>query len=562
MVGGLHVRRAPWHRPTPRWALAGVLAVQAAASLRLVWSNTAFTDEALYLWAGRLEWAHWLHGAPVPAFASYFSGAPVLYPPLGALADGLGGLAAARLLSLCFMLGATGLLWATTSRLIGQRAAFFAAASWVALGPTQFLGAFATYDAMALLLMALAAWGITRAALSEDHAGWLLAGIAALVLANLTKYASALFDPVVVGMALSAEWTRLGAKRSLAQAGVLAAYVAGGLTVALLLGGPDYGRGMVQTTLARATGYASASTVLATSWGWIKTVVVIAAFGATLAWLTERGRAKPVLLTILACAALLAPLQEARIHTTVSLQKHVDFGAWFAAVAAGYALDRLISWAGGRAVQAGAAAACAAALIVPAGVGAAQAKSLYADWPNAARFADVLGRFTAGGDGPILMDDPSIGEYYTPAGAQWWRWSSTGSVRYALHVVTAARVGSVLPAVTFQPLIARGYFTIAALTPSDRSGLNTEITADLRRNHSYHLAAQVPYGRSEYDIWVYADDVAEHSYGASAARAPGPQILSMLSLEERIVAACTAMVVSFCGLVRMTWRRRKRLQEL
>ena len=56
-------------------------------SLLLVRADTAFQDEALYLWAGHLQWAHWLHGAAVPPFAYYFSGAPVIYPPLGALAD-------------------------------------------------------------------------------------------------------------------------------------------------------------------------------------------------------------------------------------------------------------------------------------------------------------------------------------------------------------------------------------------------------------------------------------------------------------------------------------------
>src|SRR5271165_7681441 len=55
--------------------LLGVLVLQAALSLRLIWSNTAFEDEALYLWAGHLEWLHWLHGTPVPDYASFFSGA-------------------------------------------------------------------------------------------------------------------------------------------------------------------------------------------------------------------------------------------------------------------------------------------------------------------------------------------------------------------------------------------------------------------------------------------------------------------------------------------------------
>lgn len=114
--------------------LLAVLAVQAVLSLRLVWSNTAFQDEAVYLWAGHLEWSHWLYGAQIPAFQSYFSGAPVVYPPLGALADSYGGLASARVLSLFFMLAATALLYSTTRRIFDRRAAFFAAAPFAGLG--------------------------------------------------------------------------------------------------------------------------------------------------------------------------------------------------------------------------------------------------------------------------------------------------------------------------------------------------------------------------------------------------------------------------------------------
>ena len=56
-----------WGRVPGWWPLAAVLAIQAAVSLRLVRADTAFQDEALYLWAGHLQWAHWLHGAAVPA---------------------------------------------------------------------------------------------------------------------------------------------------------------------------------------------------------------------------------------------------------------------------------------------------------------------------------------------------------------------------------------------------------------------------------------------------------------------------------------------------------------
>ena len=104
--------RGSWR---PAWLpLVLVLVAQAGLSVRLFGADTAFQDEAEYLWAGHLEWSHWLHGTVVPPFPSYFSGAPVIYPPLGALADAVGGLAGARLLSLLFMLGATALLWAVT----------------------------------------------------------------------------------------------------------------------------------------------------------------------------------------------------------------------------------------------------------------------------------------------------------------------------------------------------------------------------------------------------------------------------------------------------------------
>jgi hypothetical protein len=136
------------------WPLLAVLAVQAALSASMVRTRTAFGDEALYLSAGHLEWSHWLHGAHIPQYQTWFSGAPVIYPPIGAIADSLGGLAAARLLSLIVMLGVTSFAWGTANRLLGdRRVSFFAAALFAVLAPTLHLGSFATYDAPALLLL-------------------------------------------------------------------------------------------------------------------------------------------------------------------------------------------------------------------------------------------------------------------------------------------------------------------------------------------------------------------------------------------------------------------------
>ena len=157
---------------TRGWPPVLLLTVQATLTLRLVWSNTAFADEALYLSAGRLELARLFTGSPVPDFARYFSGAPVIYPPLGAIAASARWLAAARLLSMALMLTATALLHGVTGRLFNRRSAFFAAALFAGLGGTQFLGALATYDALALCLLALGTWlAVIAAARAGPEAG-------------------------------------------------------------------------------------------------------------------------------------------------------------------------------------------------------------------------------------------------------------------------------------------------------------------------------------------------------------------------------------------------------
>ena len=193
------------------WPLLVVLGVQTALSVSMVRARTAFGDEALYLSAGHLEWSRWLHGTEIPAYQTSFSGAPVIYPPIGAIADSLGGLTAARLLSLVFMLGVTSLVWCTVTRLLeDKRAAFFAAALFAVLAPTLHLGSYATYDALALLLLAAATWCAAGDGNSQKAARWTIAAGILLALANATKYATALYDPTVVCVTLLNSWQDAG----------------------------------------------------------------------------------------------------------------------------------------------------------------------------------------------------------------------------------------------------------------------------------------------------------------------------------------------------------------
>ena len=331
----------------PGLLLVAILTLQAVLSLRLVWTNTAFLDEATYLFAGHAELAYWLHGAPPPSFATYFSGAPVIYPPLAALAASMGGVTAARLLSLGFMLGATGLLWGTTSKLFGTRSAFFAAALFAVTGPTQALGAFATYDAMALFLLAASAWCVVSAQDRDNSTLFLTGGILLLALANATKYATAVLDPAVVALAVVTVVKRRGLKPGLVRGGYLAAGTLGLVSAVLALGGPDYLSGVLSTTLSRAHGNNPASLILADAAKWCGLICVLAGLGVICA-LRRHDRAQLAIVTVLAAAGLLVPLNQARIHTTTSLFKQVDFGVWFAAAAAGFAIAHAFGAGGGR----------------------------------------------------------------------------------------------------------------------------------------------------------------------------------------------------------------------
>jgi hypothetical protein len=492
------------------WLFVAVLAVQAALSLRLVRADTAFQDEALYLWAGHREIANLLHGSPVPPFSAYFSGAPVIYPLFGALSDSIGGLSAARILSLAFMLGTTGLLWAVTRRIYGPTAAFFSAALFAVLAPTLHLGSFATYDAMSVFLVALSVWLVVRAGDRRDATGWMIAAGVTLALANATAYSIALFDPFVIGLALITAFPSPGGKRAVGRCLILLTVVVVLLGIGLLIGGSYYRAGIDITTLRRAPGADSALRVFADSWAWTGAVAVIASIGAIVSIAQRPWTARTWLPLLMTGAILVVPAEQAGLHTTASLSKHGTMGAWFAAIAAGYAVEWFISLAGTGRVRAVTFGACAAALALPAVIGVGQARTLSTDWPNSSSFLEIFGPLVDHSSGRVLVEDPSIAEYYLPSGGQWQRWSgtrnivlptggSTGGPSKRAGVVGSGNAG------VYAVFIQEGYFSLVALNFADTTPLDRSIQADLHANHHYRIIEVVPYGPAHgtYVIWRY-----------------------------------------------------------
>jgi Dolichyl-phosphate-mannose-protein mannosyltransferase len=469
------------------WPLLAVLAVQAALSASMVTARTAFGDEALYLSAGHLEWSHWLHGTPIPAYPTWFSGAPVIYPPIGAIANSLGGLAAARLLSLVFMLGVTCFVWGTATRLLADnRAAFFAAALFAALAPTLHLGSYATYDALALLLLAAAAW--CAAGVLGSRPGtrwrWLIGAGILLALANATKYATALYDPTVVCVTILSSWPEAGRRAALLRGAVLAGTAAAVVAVLLALGGSGYLTGIRVTTTGRVHGTDPASLVFADAWSWTA-VVVVPAVGAAIVCVLRRRWPQAALLAVLALTALLAPADQARIQTTTSLNKHVDFGAWFAAIAAGY----LLSWLLDRLPRPRLVLAASLAALIPVTfLGMAQAQAMI-DWPNATGLVKVVRPLTAHG-GHFLVETADVLQYYLPA-TTWQQWSSTETNAPPYY----------------QRAIERHYYSLVILSFTATLATDDVIAVDLSMTSGYSLVARVRSGTTVFYVWEYTGQV-------------------------------------------------------
>jgi hypothetical protein len=506
------------------WPLLAVLAVQAGLSLRLLKADTASQSEALYLRAGHLVWANWLHGTPIPPFPKYFSGAPVVYPPIGAIADSIGGLAGARILSLAFMLGATILLWNTTGRLFGRRSSFFACALFALLGTTLHLGAFATYDAMSVFLVALAAWCVIRPGDRGPATGWMLAGAAVLALANVAAYTTLLFDPLIAAIALlTSPWTRRGLLAAL-RAGTVLAGTAALLGLGLLVDRADYLGGFERTMASRVAGSASAQSVLGQSWYWAGLLLVLAVAGIVISVAGRQPAAQSVLLLFLTAALVFGPLEQAHLHTVASLNTHVGLGAWFAAIAAGYTVDRLIAAAPDGRSRTITCGACVIALVFPAGLGFTQSRTFSTEWPNSSDFLTVFGPLAAHTRGPLLVEDPAVPEYYLPAGVQWQRWSSTRNITLPAGTYTGGpgsgtSVTGAGNAPVYANYIARGYFSLVALNFTDTTGLDRQISADLHRNPHYHVVQVVPYGmelppvgEGSYVIWQYQASTKQSGY--------------------------------------------------
>jgi putative flippase GtrA/GT2 family glycosyltransferase len=418
--------RQPADRPRRRLLhpVTAICAVQAALTLTLVWSNTAYADEAKYLWIGRLEITHWLHGASWPSAYAYGTspGSPVLYPPLGALADSVGGLAGARILSLSLMLIATVLLYLAASRLIGRTGALFAAALWAFSEPALRL-AFATIDPLSVFLTVLSAWLIVQAGYRHRRGELIATAAFTLALANVTAYSGIVVDPVVIAFALLVWLRRARMQQSLSCAAWLTA--AWAFFFCVLTTALHSWPGLFATISGTNTGgYQGISPTLSQIWAYSGLIIGLAAIGAVLS-LQSNSRNSSALLGLLSCTALIVPLLQLHYQTPWSIDNHLGYGIWFAAISAGYACSSFIRRIPAERVRLSA-LCCAVALAYPAVTGWQSAWDRYHAWPDAHTFVNSFKHVAAQSQGLIYLppNQANIAAYYAKRGLDWTRWNS------------------------------------------------------------------------------------------------------------------------------------------
>ncbi|MFI7388074.1 ArnT family glycosyltransferase [Streptomyces sp. NPDC049813] len=486
-----------------RGVLLVIMTIQAALSLRL--TNTAFQDEALYLAAGHAELSHLLHGTPLPKdYAAYFSGSPQLYPVLAALVDGVYGLAGARLMSLVLMLCTTGLLYAITRRLFNERTALGAAGLFAVVQSTVVMGHYATYDAMALFLLACATWIVVRTDRLPAVAVLLAAPVA--VLAVGVKYASALYLMTIVGLALLTAWPRRGAGSAILRAVLLVV----GIGVLLAAGAyrTDLLDGVRQTTTDRVHGSDGAGRLLEQSaeWGGL---MFITAVGGAVSYvcrsrmnesplarrLGDPGRSWRVLLGLLLCGtAVLAPAYQIHLATVVSLYKHIGFGLFFAAPMAGVGLTRLVG-AHFRYPQLGIMVWSAVLCL-----GIQQAEWRFGLWPDSTRMIRTISPYV-NSEGHYLSSTPEVPVYYLRAQSSHRQWQSVFGMEY-----TDAKGTYHAGDEAYRSAVRDGEFDLIVLDGLTNPRVDDIVATAVAGNAHYRLLGRLPFansgGTGAYRIWV------------------------------------------------------------
>ncbi len=469
-----------------------ILALQSAVSLSL--RNTAYQDEALYLFAGRQYFDYYFRGGPPPTefYATYFSGLPQIYPLLAGALDVFGGLEAARFLNLASMLIATISVYFVAKSLFGRPSAVAAAALFSIQGSVLFLGRLATYDALSIAFVGLATLLCLRASTSRTPLPALALGVM-LMAAAATKYVGLLFAPSILAILAIRTWQYHGRRQAIQRTG-LAICTMVALVGGLLAVDPSLLAGLAFTTTQRVAFLSLSRPEL-----FVRAVllcgplVVLGAIGLLI------NRTTSLLLALVLFGSSLLP-SAYHIYSTeaVSMEKHVAFGMLFAAPLAGNALARLMAEQRGRFIGMRWLAGLAICVVLF-GTGVERAHTFMTNWPDNSTLVHVLRTQMRGGVSRILVEESEVPRYYMQDMTYYWEWFNLYFFEYrddpkgrGLHGVEA-----------YKAAIDDGYFDLIVLRYGFSKKIAEEIDGGVRDGTHYELVAKVPYTTTSFGPGTY-----------------------------------------------------------
>lgn len=416
-----------------RWPLVLVLALQTLIAVSTL-HNTAFQDEALYLYAGRQIIHHWA-GGPVPPenYTFYFSGYPYVYPVIGGFLEMLGGLPLARCFSLVCVLGVTGIVYAVTGKIFHRRAAIFASAAYASTGVVLFVSRLATFDAMCLFLIALGVAFAVHGGMGKRP--WIVLAIGpVLVLAIVTKYVALLFIPPVFGLLIWLSVTFLAWRAALLRLALAGVSFALSLGVAYKVIDKAAFHAISGSTTNRAIGLPAPRLPLLMHVLYMGGLVYLVAFAGLLLALRLQWRFR-VLAMLLFGSSWLVPIYHVYMREPTSLDKHLAYALFFITPLAGYAL----AWLSGYERQPffssyrGYWLAGLAVVMVIFTLGLGQSRYLYAEWANTSGLSSALHAELRDGSGRILAEDVEVARFDAMDISEPWQWENFYYPYYVNH---------------------------------------------------------------------------------------------------------------------------------
>ncbi len=468
------------------FVLTAICALFVVNALRVDNNRNPFQDEGLYLYMGHRMIDHVVSGAHLSEYpGTYFSGAPGLYPVVGAIADSIAGVAAARLVSLLFVCVAIVATYGIGKELYGRASGLIGAGAFALCGSVLFISQLATLDAMALCLMAVACWVTVHSANNDQL---LLAPIVAVLLtvAFLTKYATAAYVPGIAALGMLLAWPHLrwGAAR---RAMLIISATAATVFFVLTFWAADLRKGIIATTADRTPLSPSPRDVLlGYVVQWVGPLLLLAMLGA----LTQLRR-WPISVVLIGMSVI-GPLQQIRIGEGTSLSKHVAFGMVFAAPLIG----SLFVWLTDRWTWIGvpAAAAVAVALML---YGTKLAGQFLTTWVDDREIiAQLREEVYASPNKAILGEEPSAQRYALRDITAPQQWNDTFALLYGNKTGLAA----------YREAIDQSHFGTIYLTLNTPNGkkINEYLTFS---DTPYRLSDKIPFFRDgqvagQYLVWT------------------------------------------------------------